>query len=126
MTLIDILLAILILAATALCIFLIFSIKKIGGQLEELQKDVKHLVENTVPVLKNLNEVTQRANRIVTSAENYWDEIERSIQNLKERVSKLTSYTKFSDAENPAGSLIKNLKAVLKGISTFWSEFRRR
>ena len=126
MTVIDVLLIILIIAATALCIFIIFYLGKLNRQVNELQKEVKQIVDNTVPLLNNLNEVTSRANRIVTEAENYWDEIDRSIKKLKEKASNLTSLSRFRDEENPTKDLIKNLRALFKGISTFWREFNRK
>jgi len=126
MTVIDVLLIILILAATALCVFVIVSLKKLNAQIESLQKDIKQLVETTIPVINNLNEVTSRANRIVSEAENYWDEIDRSIKNLKAKVTDLTSFTRFRDEENPTKDLIRNLKALFKGISAFWSEYKRK
>jgi uncharacterized protein YoxC len=123
---IEILLIILILAATALCLFVIVSLRKINLQIEQLQKDVKHVVENTIPLLNNLNDVTTRVNRVVTEAENYWDEIDSSIKNLKQKVSGLTSFTRFRDAENPTQDFIRNLKALSKGLIAFWNEFKRK
>lgn len=123
---IEILLIILILAATALCLFVIVSLKKINLQIEQLQKDVKQVVENTIPLLNNLNDVTTRVNRVVTEAENYWDEIDSSIKNLKQKVSSLTSFTRFRDAENPTQDFIRNLKALSKGVIAFWNEFKRK
>ncbi len=126
MTVLDIFLIILIIAATALCLYVIVSLRKSIIQIEQLQKDVKQLVENTIPVLHNINEVTTKVNRVVTEAENYWDEIDRAIKNLKEKAAGLTSLTRFADAENPAQDLIKNLKALSKGISVFWNEYKRK
>ena len=126
MTIINILLIILILAAIALCIFLIITLKNLLLKVDELQKEVKQIVERTVPVLDNLNYATSRANRIVSEAENYWDEIDSSIKKLKERVSSLSSLTRFKDGDNPAKDLIKNLRAFSKAISAFWSEFKSR
>ena len=126
MTVIDVLLIILIIAATALCIFIIIYLGKLNRQVNELQKEVKQIVDNTVPLLNNLNEVTSRANRIVTEAENYWDEIDRSIKKLKEKASNLTSLSRFRDEENPTKDLIRNLRALFKGVSTFWREFNRK
>lgn len=123
---IEILLIILILAATALCLFVIVSLRKINLQIEQLQKDVKHVVENTIPLLNNLNDVTTRVNRVVSEAENYWDEIDSSIKNLKQKVSGLTSFTRFRDAENPTQDFIRNLKALSKGLIAFWNEFKRK
>ena len=126
MTVIDILLIVLILAATALCVFVILTLKKLTIQIDGMQKDIKQLVDNTIPVLKNLTEVTSRANRIVSEAEGYWDEIDSSIKNLKVRISRLTSFTGSSNTENPAKDIIKNLRAFSKAISAFWKEFKRR
>jgi uncharacterized protein YoxC len=126
MTVIDILLIILILAATALCLYVIFSLKKMNLQIELMRKDMKQLVDSTFPVLNNLNEVTEKINRVVSEAEGYWDDIDRSIKNFKSKISDLTSLSKFRDAEIPAKDLIKNLRAFFKGIYTFWSEFKRK
>jgi len=126
MNLIDVLLIILILSASALCIYAIIYLKKLSEQIEAVRKDVHELVARTTPILENLEDVTQRANRIVLEVEHYWDEIDRSIKNLRERVSNFTSFSKLRDVEYPAKELIKNIKAFAKGISAFWQEFKRR
>ena len=126
MTVIDVLLIILIISATALCIYVIIYLGKLNRQIDALQNDVKQIVDNTVPLLNNLNEVTSRANRIVTEAENYWDEIDRSIKKLKEKASDLTSLSRFRDEENPTKDLIRNLRALFKGVSSFWREYNRK
>lgn len=122
----EIFLIILTLAATALCIYVIISLRKILQQMDVMQKDFKQLIDSSIPVLNNLNEVASRANRIVSGAEHYWDEIDNSIKNLKEKVSNMTSLTRFSNAENPVKDLIKSLRALFKGASAFWSEFKNR
>ena len=126
MTVIDVLLIILIIAAIALCIFVIVYLGKLNRQFDTLQKEVKQIVDSTVPLLNNLNEVTSKANRIVSEAENYWDEVDRSIKKIKEKASELTSLSRFRDEDNPTKDLIRNLRALFKGISTFWREFNRK
>jgi|APHig6443717817_1056837.scaffolds.fasta_scaffold62626_2 uncharacterized protein YoxC len=123
---IEILLVILILTATALCLFVIVSLKKMNQQIEQLQKDVKQVVEKTIPVLNNINEVTIRVNRVVSEVEDYWDEIDHSIRKIKDKVSNFTSLKLLSDVESPTVDFIKNLKALSKGVSAFWREFRRK
>ena len=126
MTVIDVLLIILIIAAIALCIFVIVYLGKLNRQFDTLQKEVKQIVDRTVPLLNNLNEVTSKANRIVSEAENYWDEVDRSIKKIKEKASELTSLSRFRDEDNPTKDLIRNLRALFKGVSTFWREFNRK
>ena len=124
--LVQILLVLLIITATALCIYLIVVLKKLVVQLSDLQKDIKQLVDTTIPVLKNLNEVTLKANRIVSSAENYWEGIERSIENVRMKFTNFTSVSRFDGAEYPARNLVQNVKAFVKGATAFWQELRRR
>lgn len=125
MTVIDLLLIILILSASALCIFSIFTLKKLLKEVEAVRTDVHNFIEAANPVLENLADVSQRANRIVTEAENYWGELDRSIKKLKEKVSDVKSLKIFRDAESPAKDLISNLKAISKGISAFWQAYKR-
>lgn len=126
MNVIDILLIILILSASALCIFLIFYLKKLIDHVEAVRKDVHELVEKTTPVLENLDDVTRRANRVVSEVENYWYEIDSSIKKVRERISGLTSLKKYTDAENPVSELIKNVKALTKGFVAFWQAIKHR
>jgi uncharacterized protein YoxC len=125
MNLIDVMLIILILSASALCIYAIIYLKRLTEQIEAVRKDVHELVERTTPILENLEDVTQRANRIVLEVGNYWDEIDRSIRNLRERVSNF-SFSRLSDVEYPAKDIIKNIKAFAKGMAAFWQEFKQR
>ncbi|MEW6195084.1 MAG: hypothetical protein AB1521_08020 [Bacteroidota bacterium] len=125
MTLIDVLLIILIISASALCIYSIIFIKRLLKEVETIRSDVHNFINKADPVLDNLADVTQRANKIVSEAENYWDEIDNSIKKLKEKVSDLTSLRMFRDADNPTSDLIRNIKALIKGASAFWHAFKR-
>ena len=126
MNIIDILLIILILSASTLCIFLIIYLKKLVDQVEAVRKDVRELVEKATPVLENLDDVTRRTNSIVSEVENYWKEIDSSIKKVRERISGLTSLKTFTDAENPVSELIKNVKALTKGLIAFWQAVKHR
>lgn len=125
MTIINLLLIVLILSASTLCVYLIFSLKKLLKEVEAVRSDIHGFIEKANPVLENLAEVTNKANRIVSEAENYWDELDGSIKRLKQKVSDITSFKVFRDAENPADGLVKNLRALYKGASAFWQAFRR-
>ena len=126
MNVIDILLIVLILSASALCLFLIFYLKKLVDQVEAVRKDVRELVEKTTPVLENLDNITRKANRMVSEVENYWNEIDSSIKKVRERIYGLTSLKRFTDAENPVSELIKDVKAFTKGFIAFWQAIKHR
>jgi uncharacterized protein YoxC len=126
MTIIDIALVVLILAASALCIYGIIYMRKLTAQVEAVRKDVHDLVGKTTPVLENLEDVTRRANRIVSEVEDYWNEIDRSIKNIRERISGFSSLKNLRDVEYPAKDLIRNIKAFSKGFMAFWEKFKQR
>ncbi|MHB8931470.1 MAG: hypothetical protein ACYC5R_12815 [Melioribacteraceae bacterium] len=126
MSIIDVLLIILIVSASALCIFAIIYLKRITDNVEAVRKDVHEFVQNTDEIIENLGGVTRKVNRIVSEVEYYWDEIDLSIKKIRERISGLTSLKNFRDVEYPAKDLIKNIKAFTKGASAFWNAFKRR
>jgi uncharacterized protein YoxC len=126
MNVIDIFLIILILSASTFFIFAIIYLKKLVQHVEAVRKDVNELVQNANPILQNINSVVRKANRVVSEVENYWDELDSSIKNLRERISNFTPLKVFSESNNPVSELIKNVRAVTKGIVTFWQAFKRK
>jgi uncharacterized protein YoxC len=124
MTAIDILLIILIVSASVLCIYLIFWLKKLNTTVNKMQDDIHNLVDNTVPILEDLKNVTDRVNKISTDAENHWNDFDRSIQKIKNKISQFSSIKKNGKPENPASDLVANLRAISKGISEFWSRMK--
>jgi uncharacterized protein YoxC len=126
MNLIDIFLIILILSASSLCIFLILYLKKVSGQVEAVSKDIHRLVENTIPILNNLEEVTKRANIIVTGVEGYWKEIDHSIETLRGKISNSGSWEKFRDVKMQLIELRKKFRAITKGVSAFYRKYKKK
>lgn len=124
MALIDILLIVLILSASSLCIFLIVYLKRFFEQFEEVCEDIHQLVDNTIPILNNLEEVTQRANRIVTEVESYWDVIDDSIRTLREKISNSGLWNKLRDTQSQTSWLIKQSRSIVKGVSIFWNKYK--
>lgn len=123
---VDILLAVLILLASVLCVYLIFTLKALLRSAEAIQKDVRSLIDKMMPILENLNDVSNRASRVVNGIENYWDEIDSSIKRVKEKIANFTSPKSFQNNESPIRDFIKNLRAFVKGISTFWQTFKKK
>ena len=50
----------------------------------------------------------------------------KRLEEIKEKASELTSLSRFRDEDNPTKDLIRNLRALFKGVSTFWREFNRK
>ncbi|MFA7288479.1 MAG: hypothetical protein WC055_06320 [Melioribacteraceae bacterium] len=126
MNVLDIFLIILALSASALCISFIYYLKRVVDKVEKMQEDISKLVDTTLPVMENLNDVLDKSNRIVTGAEAYWDEIENSIEKVRNKVSNFTLISFLRSQDLPAGDLITNMRALYKGITTFWSRYKNK
>lgn len=122
---IQIVLTLLILSATVLCIYLIFYLKKILIHVDEMRKEIHQLVEKTIPVFEKLDVAADKANKIVSEVEGYWEDLESSINNLKQKVSNITSFKKTT-SENSVTDFIRNLRAISRGLVSFWDALKNR
>ncbi|MCK9280892.1 MAG: DUF948 domain-containing protein [Melioribacteraceae bacterium] len=126
MNVLDIFLIILALSASALCIFTIYYLKKVVDRIEKMQEDISKLVDTALPVLENLNDVLDKSNKIVTGAEYYWDEIENTIEKVRDKITHFVPFSFLQSQDFPAGDLITNMRALYKGITTFWSRYKNK
>ena len=118
---------ILLLAASALCIFLIIyfnritkSITRIENNLDNVTAEIKPLIESTTALSNNINEITE-------GAKDQLDISKRIITDVKDRVDLILNYEEKirEGVEGPVFGLIKNLSAISKGIDTFWKTFKK-
>ncbi|MHB8931115.1 MAG: hypothetical protein ACYC5R_11020, partial [Melioribacteraceae bacterium] len=70
-------------------------------------------------------EITQRIKQVVSEVENYWEGIDSSIKNLRERLSIFTSLKNFQTIVYPAKYLLKNVKALASGTSVFLDTYKK-
>jgi hypothetical protein len=91
-----------------------------------MRKDIHQLVEKTIPVFEKLDTAADKANRIVSEVEGYWVDLESSINNLKQKVSNITSFNKTTTSENSVSDFIRNLRAISRGLVSFWDALKNR
>ncbi len=123
MTLVEILLSVLIVAAIFLCIYLIISLRKLNDTVNSLSNDIHDLHEKISPVIANLNEITGRLAKAVQDAENSIQSIGDRVKSIKDKLS-FKSIKGDGNPENPVNQLANKLAAISKGISAFWSNLR--
>ena len=127
MNILLILQVILMIAASALCIYLIIyfnritkSIKSIEHSFNNLASDIKPLIDSTTSLSDNLKEISEKAK----------DQVEMSkgvVSEVKERVELLLSYEEKirEGVEGPVFGLIKNLSALANGVDKFWKTLKK-
>ena len=118
---------ILLLAASALCVFLIIYVNRITKSIKAIESDIKNfateikpLIESTTSLSNNINEITERAKSQLDITKNI-------VTDVKDRVDVILSYEEKirEGVEGPVFGLIKNLSAISKGFETFWKTLKK-
>ncbi len=124
MSLIDILLIVLILCASALCIYLIVSLRKIGSSIEIIQKDIHNLSEEALPLIESLKETSQQASQLIENANTQISDLSEEVRTFKNKVTNFSLIKAKSSTGNPVNDLVKKLRSISSGFKAFWSNFK--
>ena len=124
MDIIDILLIILIVIFSALGIYLIFVVKKLSVTLDNLDKDLSDLKNETAPFIKDIGEITNSVSAISKIVEDNVEFVNDKVEWVKSKINISTESTKKSPYGN-AQNLAANLRAMSKGISSFMNEIKK-
>jgi len=122
--LIEIALVVLILMGAALLYYAIVALRKLTDSLSAMQNDISLLVKETLPVLENLKESTDRLNSLASSLEKKIDQIESFSDSVKDKVTSFFAFKDSISPVNPILRLVSNLGALQKGVAAFWTKFK--
>ena len=122
MTLIDLLIIVIIVAVSVLSIYLVKYLNNFKKTLETIERDIHLVTEKAIPVLENLEAVTKKAVQITNEAEEQISEIISFVKSIKRKVSMAVELPRVINPENRIAELLKNLNAIAKGFSVFWSK----
>ena len=124
MTIVDIFLLVLISSASALCIYLIISLRKISRNVDLMQVDFHNFVETTVPVLSTLEDVAKKLDNITSTTERHILDVSDTIDGYKDKSKHYLEKFKSESTQNQVVSLIQNLRAIIKGVSVFLRDLK--
>ncbi len=125
---IDILLLVLIIAATALCIVLIYYIWKISKAVNTMQVDINELSKNLQPLLNSTTELSNNLKEITENAKAHVDISKNVVVSIKDRVDTILQFEEKvrRGIEGPVMSIIQEITALNNGLNTFLSYFRKK
>jgi len=126
MDLIDILIVILIIIATVLCLYLIKLVKRLFISIDIMESKLKEFDAKITPLISDLQEMANSGNTIANYAKEQADFAISLVDGIKSKfggfvTKKQTNVSPQSSAQN----LVKNLKALFKGATTFISEIKK-
>ena len=124
MTIVDIFLLVLIISATALCIYLIISLRKISRNVDLMQADIHQFMEAATPAVQKLESITERLDNITSTTERHVVEVSDTIDGYVERSKQYIATLKSESTHNQVVSLINNLRAIVRGFSAFLRDLK--
>jgi uncharacterized protein YoxC len=126
--LVDFLIVILIIAASALCIALIFYIWKISSSVKEIQKDISELSANLQPLINSTTELSNNLTEITNGAREQIDLSKNVVSSIKDRVDTILDFEENvrKGVEGPVMSFIHEITALNNGLKTFLNYFRKK
>ena len=128
MTLTSIFYILLLIAATGLCVALIIYLNRITRSIKELERDVRNLtaeirplIESTLRLSDKLNQLSEDAKEPVQTAKTIMSDVKNRVDTILELEEKIRG-----GFEGSVTGLIRNLSAVVNGVSTFWNAYRKK
>jgi uncharacterized protein YoxC len=128
MSLIDILLIILLIAASALCIALIYYLWKIAQSVKSIQTDMSNLSTNLQPLINSTSELAQNLSEITENARGHIDLSKNIIESVKDRVDTILEFEENvrKGFEGPIMSFIKEITAIYNGFHSFINNLKKK
>ena len=114
------------LAVIALCVFLVVFLVRLKTALGVLEREIRELSARTLPVLDNLEVITDKIRNV---AENINDQVELvrdSINTVREIANNVVDFERRIQAriEEPLLESIGTIAAVVKGLRAFFVRLR--
>jgi uncharacterized protein YoxC len=127
MSVLDIFLIILIASASALCIALIFYIKKITSSVHSVEVDLKEVSIQIKPLIASATNLSEKLNHLsqeIGSQLETTKEIVNDVRNRVETILQLEEKVRRG-FEEPVMDVVKNFSAVVNGVKAFWNTYRK-
>ncbi len=121
---IEILLAALLIAGVATLIYLIISLRKLNTVTDDIRRDLEQVNRKLVPLLDNLEKISEKALNVSEKVERHAAEAESYINGVKSRLNEVGDKFSQYKSDNPVNRIITTISALGKGISTFWNTLR--
>ncbi len=126
MDLIDILLAILLILASVLCLYLIKLVRRLFITINIIENELEELDRKMTPLIYELTEITNSGNSIASFAKEKADFVISWVESFKSKFDGfITKKEEDVSPQSNARNLVTNLKALYNGASTFINEIKK-
>ncbi len=106
-----------------LSIYLIFSLKKITGSVERIEKNMVDLQQKVTPVLDNALFITENIKEISTDIKINLDKVDSLVNSVKDRTESILEFEKNAQdkIEFQVNNTLNLVSAISTGVRTFFA-----
>ena len=128
MDILQVLTIILVVSASALCIALIFYLKKMVKSVQSINSNIIDLSANLKPLIQSSIELSDNLNKITSSAKEHLYISKSIVSDFRDRADKILNFESKvrSGVEDAVMPFIKNLNAIGIGFESFWRNFKNK
>ena len=113
-------------AVSVLSVFLITVLVRVRDLLTIVEHDVREVSSRAIPVLENLETITDNIRKVTDSIDEQVDIVKHSINSVKEIADNIADFERRVQAqiEEPMLETIGTVTAIIKGFQAFFSRLR--
>ncbi len=117
---------ILVLALTALAVYLVVVLTKVKAILGQIGTDVKEVSVRVIPVLENMEVITSKLRSITANIDDQMTIIKSSVQSIKEIADSIVEFERQVQerVEAPVLEVAGIVGSVVRGIAAFINRLR--
>jgi uncharacterized protein YoxC len=114
------------LSVIALCAFLVAFLVRLKGTLQALEKDVRDLTTRAMPILDNVEVITEKIRNIADNIDDQVELVKDSINSIREIANNVVDLERRIQEriEEPVLETVGTIAAVLKGVRAFFVRLR--
>jgi uncharacterized protein YoxC len=110
------------LSVIAICAFLVAFLLRLKGTLQALEKDVRDLTTRAMPILDNVEVITDKVRNIADNIDDQVELVKDSINSIREIANNVIDLERRIQEriEEPVLETVGTIAAVLKGVRAFF------
>jgi uncharacterized protein YoxC len=113
-------------ALSVVCVYLISVLVRVRGILAIVEEDIKELSAKAMPVLENLETITEKIKNVTENIDEQVESVKESINAVKRIADNIVSFErKIQDRiEEPVMETVGTIAAIIKGVRMFVARLR--
>lgn len=118
---------VLLISATALCVYLIIFLKDLSKSVSEMQTDIHRIADQINPLLESLQSLSNSVIIVSDEVKSQLSKTKWIVDEVKSKVESILNFERkvMEKVDSPLQDLLSNLNAIKRGVITFFEALRK-